>query len=962
VLPIHPHCRIARRDECVWLAGIAGHAPSDRPGEIRISLSGRRLASIVLATISLCGIVAGTIGSVRVSGAATAPLGNSSELANAAPVTSFTLSAPFAPGLRAIPRDSSRVLTTASMPRPGYLAPVVDPITGVTLTRVTGNTGALTGTSRSSTGTWSADARHHYSKTAPWNADGSLIAIDNDDPGLPTRVYLDGETYQVRYETCRDHRIGDDRWHPSVAHRNERISCSGEELTWFDVTTCTYTRRWDLPFWVKGLGMSEGNPSNDGRFIALTDGYKVFVVDMDPQAPLAPYPAKRIGPAFDVAGCGLATGCSVDWVSISPSGKYVVVKYDGDHEQVLDVNPTTLALTIRVMPSSSPRCAGSASKGFIYDLAHADLAIDPFDHDEDVIIGQEHCQDDDYGGVVKVRLRDGKTTSLTRPGKGDAYPHHVATRNLQRPGWAYVTYMSEPGKRYSNEVIALSLDGNEHVERFIQNHTNRTGCYRCEAHGTPSPDGRKVMFASNWMLDCTTCGPATDIKSYVADARALALPGATPLSPHVVNVDASASRDADGQVVSYKFDFGDGIVTGPQKSPRASHTYGTGRWNLRVTTTDDDGAIHYVTREIVVGDGAIPNRPPVARISLSHLQGLAPLVVLADASTSTDPDGDALTYTFDFGDGVVSPASLSPALAHTFGIGIWNLSVIVTDSRGARDTATATVSANASPPVDSLGPNLVANSSFEASTSGWSAYGSASVTRVPGGHDGLWSLQVRGPLSVGTFGLNDSPNWVGAVPAAGTRFRVSVWMRSMATLGRCRLRVREYRDGVTIGAAYTNYTYLGIAWQQFTLDYEAAGGGTTIDLQVLEDPVAGAESFLIDDISVRMIGGPTTGVEDEPLDKVALVSLAPRITPQPMRARGLLSLTTSQPGPLEVSLFDASGRRLRVLRDDAWIEAGKQDIAIDGRDDQGRSLPAGVYFCVVQSARGRETRRFALLR
>lgn len=883
------------------------------------------------------------------------PAAESSTLANAAPVTSFTLSAPYAPGFRAIPTDSNAVFTPPRISRPSYRSPIVDPVTSATITRVTGNTGSSTSTSRGS-GTWNADARHHYSKTGVWNADGSLIAVDNADPGHPTRIYLDGETYQVRYETCRDHRIGDDRWHPKVEHRNVRISCSGYELSWYDVTTCQYVRRWELPFWVKGLGMSEGNPSNDGRYIALTDGYKVFVVDMDPQAPYAAYPAQRIGPAFDVAGCGL-TSCAVDWVSVSSSGKYVVVKYDGDHEQVLDLNPSTLALSIRPMSSSSPRCAGSASKGFIYDLAHADLAIDPSDNGEDVLVGQEHCQDDAYGGVVKVRLRDGKATSLLRPGKSDAYPHHVSTRNLQRPGWAYVTFMSEPGKRYSSEVIALSLDGKERVQRFTHTHTDRVGCYRCEAHGVPSPDGRRVMFASNWMLDCSTCGPATDIKSYVADARALAASNAAPVAPYEVLVDASGSTDGDGTIVSYTFDFGDGTVNGPQRSPRSPHVYGAGTYTLRVTTRDDGGATHTVSRSIVVGAGATPNRAPVARIALSTALGVAPLVVLADASASTDPDGDALTYEFRFGDGGASAPSSLPTFAHTFAAGSWTVSAIVADARGARDTATATVTVTTSA-GGTLGPNLVANPSFESSTTGWSGYGGATVARVSGGKDGAWSLQVRGPSTLGTFGLNDSPNWVAAVPASGTRFRIGAWMRSMATLGHVRLRVREYRDGTTIGTAYSSYTLLGTAWQEVVTEYVAIGSGTTIDVHVLEEPLIASESFLVDDVSVRVLGGPTTDAGDG----VAVAELAPRITPQPMRGNGMLAFATPTAGPLSVAVYDATGRRLRVLRDEPWVAPGRHDVAIDGRDDSGRELPAGMYFCVIESARGRETRRFALLR
>ena len=224
-----------------------------------------------------------------------------------------------------------------------------------------------------------------------------------------------------------------------------------------------------------GIGSGEGNPSNDGRFVALASATQLFVVDMDPQPPLAPYPSRRIGPLFDISTCGLASGCSIDWVSISASGKYAVVSYNGDHPRIFDIDPNTLALTPHAMLASSPRCSGgSAALGYTYSLGHADVAMNPFDNNEDVLVGQEQCGNKGstvngvlLGGVVMVRLRDGAITALTIA-NNEAYPHHVSTRNLDRPGWAYVDYYPEPGKVYSDEVIAV-------IEFFIFAHDTTRG-------------------------------------------------------------------------------------------------------------------------------------------------------------------------------------------------------------------------------------------------------------------------------------------------------------------------------------------------------------------------------------------------------------------------------------------------------------------------------------------------------
>ena len=66
-----------------------------------------------------------------------------------------------------------------------------------------------------------------------------------------------------------------------------------------------------------------------------------------------------------------------------------------------------------------------------------------------MIIGQQHSgcpstvNGKPMGGVVMVRLRDGIVTMLTDPAN-EAFPHHISTRNLDRPGWVYVELLPEP--------------------------------------------------------------------------------------------------------------------------------------------------------------------------------------------------------------------------------------------------------------------------------------------------------------------------------------------------------------------------------------------------------------------------------------------------------------------------------------------------------------------------------------
>jgi hypothetical protein len=323
--------------------------------------------------------------------------------------------APKPPARHGMVTDPTKVYSVASASRPLYLSATPEPTFGTQLMRV-GNEPGLPLGGRVA-GTWGSDARHVYSKQQPWNSDNSLLTIENRSGGSPAVVILDGTTYQPKLAPCANYDKYDYRWHPSPAHPHEQINVepTGKELMWFDVTTCTKTRTWTLPITVDyGIGSGEGNPSNDGRFVALGNGSAMFVVDMDPRPPYAAYPNKRIGPVYTFAACSLGTACTIGNLSVSPSGRYVDVKYGNsvdstaDAHRIFEVDPTTLALKPHNMASGSLRCGSYAARpnGWIFPLKHADMALDPSDQNEDIIVGGRACPGSSLGHVVKVRLRD----------------------------------------------------------------------------------------------------------------------------------------------------------------------------------------------------------------------------------------------------------------------------------------------------------------------------------------------------------------------------------------------------------------------------------------------------------------------------------------------------------------------------------------------------------------------------
>src|SRR5207253_597147 len=286
--------------------------------------------------------------------------------------------------LPALVANPDLVFSEPFVSKPAYLTPYTDPIFGTQITRIGADPGQSVTTPSDGTGTWSTSARHEYSNIEPWNATGSLLMIENrpGGGGSPSKLFLDGNTYQVKFGNPSNLPLGDFeyRWHPSPSHANELIVFGNTTLEWLDVVTNSVTRSWTLPFPITASGKQ--TTSQDGRFIALSDGTRMFVVDMDPQAPYQAYPYQRIGPAFDLGVENLPF--SMDYASISSSGKYVLVHCHGDYQRVFDVDPNTLALTPRPMTYFYPGTAGTAAQGFIYNLGHPDMTLNPFDNNEDV--------------------------------------------------------------------------------------------------------------------------------------------------------------------------------------------------------------------------------------------------------------------------------------------------------------------------------------------------------------------------------------------------------------------------------------------------------------------------------------------------------------------------------------------------------------------------------------------------
>jgi OOP family OmpA-OmpF porin len=85
------------------------------------------------------------------------------------------------------------------------------------------------------------------------------------------------------------------------------------------------------------------------------------------------------------------------------------------------------------------------------------------------------------------------------------------------------------------------------------------------------------------------------------------------------------------------------------------------------------------------------NRPPSARLG-APAEGEVNAILSFTGEGSSDPDGDPLTYTWDFGDGTPAASSPSPTATHRYAqIGNYPVRLTVSDGRGGSDMASRTV-------------------------------------------------------------------------------------------------------------------------------------------------------------------------------------------------------------------------------------------------------------------------------
>ncbi len=148
--------------------------------------------------------------------------------------------------------------------------------------------------------------------------------------------------------------------------------------------------------------------------------------------------------------------------------------------------------------------------------------------------------------------------------------------------------------------------------------------------------------------------------------------------------------------------------------------------------------------------------PPSAQLSVSPSSGVAPLPVAVDASGSSDPQGQTLSYGFTFGDGSSVGPQASATASHTYAAaGSYVVTVTVTDTSGLSATASRTVTVSNPSGAD---PTYVGSIASNYSTSTHTS-GSVTVWKTAGVRAGdfvVLTLQLSGTSATGAVSGTDT--------------------------------------------------------------------------------------------------------------------------------------------------------------------------------------------------------------
>src|SRR5665213_673577 len=147
--------------------------------------------------------------------------------------------------------------------------------------------------------------------------------------------------------------------------------------------------------------------------------------------------------------------------------------------------------------------------------------------------------------------------------------------------------------------------------------------------------------------------------------------------------NASGSTDPQSQTLTYAWNFGDGATS---TGVNPSHSYSQqDTYTVSLTATNTSGLSSTTTTMAAIGPAP---QPPTANAGGPYF-AVAGTVINFDGGGSTDPQGQSLTYSWNFGDGTTA-SGVNPSHTYT-AAGTYTVALTVTDTSKLTETAQVNV-------------------------------------------------------------------------------------------------------------------------------------------------------------------------------------------------------------------------------------------------------------------------------
>ena len=332
-------------------------------------------------------------------------------------------------------------------------------------------------------------ARHDYSRKQAFNSDNTRLLIIAYDGSW--HIY---DAISLQYLHVLNGVSGDaePQWHPTNPNLLYYLPRNGVgmKLLEYDIVTNRSRVVGDFAERLKHLwptasaawSRSEGTPSADLRYWAFQidsatwQGLGLFTYDLRDDKILATYDFAKNGKSRP------------DHVSMSPSGKYVVVSWD----EVPHVLTRDLTDARRI-----------ASHG-----EHSDIALDVAN--DDIYVSVDYQKRG--GPVFMVNLRTGQRTDLFDSYVGStATAMHFSGKSYGMPGWVIVSTYGEYDsgnkiKRFwggsghkwlHGKIMAIELRADPRIVNLAYHHSTYAE-YWTEPQASVNRDLTRILFNSNW--------------------------------------------------------------------------------------------------------------------------------------------------------------------------------------------------------------------------------------------------------------------------------------------------------------------------------------------------------------------------------------------------------------------------------------------------------------------------------